>query len=162
MATHDNYEHTHTHTLPLCHPFAPSLSAFLSHPYLLLPPHFIPVLLIPSSLLSASLPLAVISARSQPVSGRGGWEAVERERERERGSVDFNDAHEDERRGRRGERRLPQEGIWGFYSSPCTPVYLHSFGHTRHEVTVIEAPADSHIFALLFILLGERRAKQRV
>lgn len=44
-------------------------------------------------------------------------------------------------------RQLAQEGIYEAFTalgSPCTPVYLHSFMHTRHAVT--EVQADTHIF----------------
>lgn len=107
MATHDNYEHTHIHTLPNPH----TQSARLR--YLL-------ILFFSFNPFIFPLP-AVISACSQPVSGRGGV----------RSCRDFNDAHEDERRGRREERRLAQEGIRVFYNLQftlvaCVPALIHA------------------------------------
>lgn len=96
MSTHT---HTHVHPVFLC-----PLS--LSFPFALFasPPYFIPFRLIPSSLLSASLPPTVISARSQPVREREGWEAAESSGGRD--GADFNDALQDERRRKREETAI--------------------------------------------------------
>lgn len=54
----------------------------------------------------------------------------------------------------------PRKGFffYGLRISPCTPVYLHSFMHRSMQSLihiVIDARADRHIFALVFVLWGE-------
>lgn len=57
----------------------------------------------------------------------------------------------------------PKEAYEAFtaYGSPCTPVYLHSFMHTRHAVTVIEAQADAHIFAPFIQFMGRMTSESK-
>lgn len=144
MATHDNYVHTHT------------CPAFLQSSFLLIPfclicftSLFYSFLLIPSSLLSSFFLLTkILHAVNQSVR-EGGWEAAESGEERV--SVDFNDALEDERRGRRRETAIgPGRDIWGFYSlrftlHACVPAVIHAYKACSQWST------NRHIHIWLFI-----------
>lgn len=143
------WAHTHTHTSCLSPVLFLSLIPFCLICFTSL---FYSFLLIPSSLLSASLLPAVISACSQPVRERGGWGAAESSGGRD--SVDFNDALEDERRGRRGETAIgPGRDIWSFYSfrftlHACVPALIHAYKAYSHWST----SRHTHIWHLIHFM----------
>lgn len=106
MATHDNYQHTHTltHSNTLSHAdrfflciFNSLLLAFASHPYLLYILYFIILIHFFLSFFGGGGP-AVIFESSQAVSKRRMKSCREYHRAVERSSSDFNDTYEDKSR----------------------------------------------------------------